>query len=143
MRLKANENVSITMWAEVPAKRIISTPFTGPGCLTESEFLVAGGKMPVYFRGARMARGIGAQDIKDTGLARVHLNPWETVAEQRLIRRFGEHIAAAKKLREMDAISESKYNTIIDLLGRDNPDHVKWAKNEIARITSEYGPKAM
>ena len=46
------DSVAVTMWTEVPAERVISTPFTGPGCLTESEFLVAGGKTPIHYRAA-------------------------------------------------------------------------------------------
>lgn len=69
-------HIAVTMWAEVPAERIISTPFTGPGCLTESEFLVAGGKMPVHFRGAAISsrRGVGSEVRLDR--IRHHLNPW-------------------------------------------------------------------
>ena len=31
------------LFAKIPASRIISTAFTGPGCLNESEFIVIGG----------------------------------------------------------------------------------------------------
>ena len=41
---------AVVMYAEVPAERIVSTPFTGFGCLTEQEILVAGGPTEVFAR---------------------------------------------------------------------------------------------
>ena len=50
IRSEDENEVGAMMFAEFDAASIISTPFTGIGCLEESEFIVAGGSLPVYAR---------------------------------------------------------------------------------------------
>ncbi|KKK60770.1 hypothetical protein LCGC14_3021040 [marine sediment metagenome] len=73
MRAQTGDTV-VTMWSEVPAKNVISLPFTGPGCLTEHEFLVKGGKSPTHYRAMTLDAYLNRAGEPHGSEA--YLNPW-------------------------------------------------------------------
>jgi hypothetical protein len=48
--IPVGRNTAVTLFAEIPASRIVATPFTGLGCLPEYEWVVASGAVTPWMR---------------------------------------------------------------------------------------------